>query len=95
MMEQVIYHYKVESIHDIWPNLRVFVHGGVHFEPFRKGFEKIMSKPVVYMDSYLASEGFLVFSTVPNTRECAWNYKRVFIMNLFHSMNQILMRKEI
>ena len=66
MMEQVISHYKVESIHDIWPNLRVFVHGGVHFEPFRKGFEKIMSKPVVYMDSYLASEGFFGFQHRPD-----------------------------
>lgn len=66
MMEQVISHYKVKSIHDIWPNLRVFVHGGVHFEPFRKGFEKIMTKPVVYMDTYLASEGFFGFQHSPD-----------------------------
>lgn len=66
MMEQVITHYKVSSIHDIWPNLRVVVHGGVHFEPYRKAFEKIMTKPVVYMDSYLASEGFFGFQHRPN-----------------------------
>jgi hypothetical protein len=66
MMEQVISYYKVESIHDIWPHLRVFVHGGVHFEPFRKGFDKIMSKPMVYMDSYLASEGFFGFQHRPD-----------------------------
>ena len=66
MMEQVITHYKVSSIHDIWPNLRVVVHGGVHFEPYRKAFEKIMTKPVVYMDSYLASEGFFGFQHRPD-----------------------------
>ncbi|MCB9082640.1 MAG: GH3 auxin-responsive promoter family protein, partial [Lewinellaceae bacterium] len=40
MMERIIAHYQVETIHDIWPNLQVCVHGGVHFEPYRKGFER-------------------------------------------------------
>jgi len=68
MMEKVIASRQVESIHDVWPNLRVVVHGGVHFEPYRKSFDKLMRKPVVYMDSYLASEGFFGFQHRPDHR---------------------------
>lgn len=41
-MEMIVEHYKVETIHDIWPNLGFFVHGGVAFEPYKKGFEKLL-----------------------------------------------------
>ncbi|MBV6426945.1 MAG: hypothetical protein KIPDCIKN_01458 [Haliscomenobacter sp.] len=68
MMERIIAHYQLETIHDIWPNLTVCVHGGVHFEPYRKGFEKLTAKPLVYLDSYLASEGFIAFQARPQTR---------------------------
>ncbi|MFZ4426004.1 MAG: GH3 family domain-containing protein [Saprospiraceae bacterium] len=68
MMERIIHHHQLESIHDIWPNLRVCVHGGVHFEPYRKGFQKLMKHPLIYMDSYLASEGFIAFQDRPDTR---------------------------
>ena len=58
-MEMVIEHYKVNNIHDIWPNLGFFVHGGVAFEPYKKGFEKLLGKPIIYIENYLSSEGFI------------------------------------
>jgi GH3 auxin-responsive promoter len=58
-MEMVIEHYKLKNIHEIWPNLGFFVHGGVAFEPYKKGFEKLLGKPIVYIENYLASEGFI------------------------------------
>src|SRR5918993_483765 len=60
-MEMVVEHYKVKNIHEIWPNLGFFVHGGVAFEPYKKGFEKLLGKPIVYIENYLASEGFIGF----------------------------------
>jgi hypothetical protein len=60
-MEMVIEHYKVKNIHEVWPNLGFFVHGGVAFEPYKKGFEKLLGKPIVYIENYLASEGFIGF----------------------------------
>ena len=60
-MEKIIERYNVKSIHDIWPNLAFFVHGGVSFEPYKKGFEKLVSRPLVYIETYLASEGFLAY----------------------------------
>ncbi len=68
LMERVIDYYNVKSIHDIWPNLRIFVHGGVSFEPYRKGFERLLSKPLIYMETYLASEGFIAFQAFPDRK---------------------------
>ena len=60
-IEKIIEHYKVKTIHDIWPNLAFFVHGGVAFEPYKKGFEKLLAKPLLYIETYLASEGFIAY----------------------------------
>lgn len=61
LMERIIKEYKVKSIHDIWPNLGVYVHSGVSFKPYVKSFEKLVSKPLLYNESYLASEGYVAF----------------------------------
>ncbi|WP_447641629.1 MULTISPECIES: GH3 family domain-containing protein [Chitinophagaceae] len=60
-MEKIIERYQLNTIHDIWPNFEFFVHGGVSFEPYKKGFEKLLGKPVTYIETYLASEGFLAY----------------------------------
>ncbi|UXP31817.1 GH3 auxin-responsive promoter family protein [Reichenbachiella agarivorans] len=61
LIERIIARYKVNNIHDIWPNLKIFVHGGVSFKPYKKGFEKLLGKPLMYLETYLASEGFIAF----------------------------------
>lgn len=68
LMERIIKKYNLKTIHDIWPNLRIFVHGGVYFEPYKRGFEKMLAKPLFYMETYLASEGFLAFQAHPNRK---------------------------
>ncbi len=78
-MEMVVEHYKVETIHDIWPNLGFFVHGGVAFEPYKKGFEKLLGKPIVYIENYLSSEGFIGFKD----REYAKGMKLILNNNIF------------
>jgi len=60
-MEKVIERYNLKTIHDIWPNLAFFVHGGVSFEPYKKGFERLIGKPLTYIETYLASEGFIAY----------------------------------
>ncbi|KYG71409.1 GH3 auxin-responsive promoter [Roseivirga ehrenbergii] len=68
LLERIIERYHVKNIHEIWPNLQAFVHGGVSFEPYKKGFEKLLGKPVHYIETYLASEGFLAFQSEPNKK---------------------------
>ena len=67
-MEKVIEYHKLANIHEIWPNLTVFAHGGIHFEPYKKSFERLLARPLVYMDTYLASEGFFAFQNRPETK---------------------------
>jgi GH3 auxin-responsive promoter len=60
-MEKIIHQYKLNNIHELWPNLGFFVHGGVSFEPYKMGFEKLLGKPITYIETYLASEGFIAY----------------------------------
>ncbi len=63
LLERIIKEYNLKTIHDIWPNLTVYVHSGVSFAPYEKSFEKLFSKPVIYSESYLASEGYIAYQT--------------------------------
>lgn len=60
-MEKIIERYNLKNIHELWPNLGFFVHGGVSFEPYKIGFEKLLGKPITYIETYLASEGFIAY----------------------------------
>ncbi len=60
-MEMIIERYKLNNIHELWPNLAFYVHGGVAFDPYKKGFEKLLGKPIQYIETYLASEGFIAY----------------------------------
>ncbi len=65
-MEMIIERYKLKNIHELWPNLAFYVHGGVNFEPYRKGFEKLLGKPLQMIETYLASEGFIAYQNRQN-----------------------------
>lgn len=67
LIEKIIEEYNLKSIHDIWPNLSIYVHSGVSFKPYLKSFEKLFSKPMIYNESYLASEGYIAFQNNPGT----------------------------
>jgi len=78
-MEKVIERYQLKNIHEIWPNLAFYVHGGVALEPYKKGFNKLLGKPITYIETYLASEGFLAYQN----RQNAKGMKLVLNNNIF------------
>ncbi len=48
-----------QDLHDIWPNLELYIHGGVSFTPYRQQFRQfIPSRHMHYRETYNASEGF-------------------------------------
>lgn len=48
-----------EHLHQVWPNLEVFFHGGVSFAPYREQYRRLLPDPKMhYMETYNASEGF-------------------------------------
>ena len=47
-----------ETIKEVWPSLELYLHGGVSFVPYKQQFEKLIGKPINYLEMYNASEGF-------------------------------------
>lgn len=55
------------EIHQVWPNLEVFFHGGISFVPYREQYNRIIDHARMrYLETYNASEGFFA---VQDTRE--------------------------
>jgi len=65
ILERIIETHHLNNIHDIWPNLNVYVHSGVAFAPYKKSFEKLFARPIIYNESYLASEGYVAYQNQP------------------------------
>ena len=68
VFEKIIEYHGVKHIHEIWPNLAIYIHGGVAFEPYRESISKLLGKPVSFIETYMASEGSFGFQTHPGTR---------------------------
>ena len=59
VLKEVIKKTGATTIHDVWPNLEVFFHGGISFEPYRRQYQAITdTQKMRYIESYNASEGF-------------------------------------
>ncbi len=67
MLERILGYYNVPHIHCIWPNLSIYCHGGVSFEPYRKSFDALLGRPLIYIETYLASEGFIAYQAEPDS----------------------------
>ncbi len=65
VLEEVIKYHKVKNIHEIWPNLSIYIHGGVSFEPYKESFKKLLGRPVEFIETYMASEGSFGFKARP------------------------------
>jgi hypothetical protein len=48
-----------ERLIEVWPRLRVIVHGGTRFDPYRGLFRRLVGDGVHFLDTYPASEGFV------------------------------------
>lgn len=58
-----------ESIHDVWPRLEVFFHGGIAFGPYQQQYRAITSRPMHYIENYNASEGFFAFQDTLQSKD--------------------------
>lgn len=59
ILERILEIKKTENLLDVWPNLELYMHGGVKFDPYIKEFQRIIpSDKMNYVETYNASEGF-------------------------------------
>lgn len=58
------------NLFELWPNLEVYFHGGVNFEPYREQYKKILpKKEFKYYEIYNASEGFFAIQDLNNSSD--------------------------
>jgi hypothetical protein len=56
-----------KNLLELWPNLELFMHGGISFEPYREQYRRLIpSDRMHYMETYNASEGFFALQDDPN-----------------------------
>lgn len=83
---------------EIWPNLEVYFHGGVSFEPYREQYKKILPNPdFKFYEIYNASEGFFAIQDLNNSSDLLlmldYGIFYEFIpMDTFGTLNQRVIR---
>ena len=69
MLKAVIEKAGATSIHEVWPNLEVFFHGGISFKPYRSQYAAITDvSKMRYIEAYNASEGFFAVQDTIDSR---------------------------
>lgn len=65
LLKRVLEYTGKEYISKVWPNLELFAHGGVSFEPYKNNFEELFEGlNISYLETYNASEGFFGIQNV-------------------------------
>src|SRR5690242_967837 len=55
-----------QTLKEVWPNLELYMHGGVSFTPYREQMNKLIGAPINYLEMYNASEGFFAAQNMPD-----------------------------
>ncbi|WP_416439887.1 GH3 auxin-responsive promoter family protein [Leeuwenhoekiella sp. A16] len=70
LLNNVLDSTKGKTIFDIWPNLEVYFHGGVSFDPYRDQYKKLLPlNDFKYYEIYNASEGFFAIQDQNDSSE--------------------------
>ncbi|MDT0293681.1 GH3 auxin-responsive promoter family protein [Mesonia ostreae] len=70
LLNNVMQYTQKTSLQEVWPDLEVYFHGGVSFEPYRDQYHKLITKPnFKYYETYNASEGFFAVQDRNNSKE--------------------------
>ena len=55
-----------KNLKEVWPNLELYIHGGVSFTPYREQIQRLIGAPINYLEMYNASEGFFAAQNMPD-----------------------------
>lgn len=68
LIKRIMERRGARTIAEVWPNLELFIHGGIGFEPYRAQYDALCPRGMRYMETYNASEGFFGIQTDPADR---------------------------
>ena len=63
--ERLLEHTGKATVREVFPNLSLFVHGGVAFGPYAERFRQLLGFDIARVELYPASEGFLAYQDAP------------------------------
>jgi len=66
LMKRILEMTGKSCIAEVWPNLELYMHGGVSFVPYREQFRQLIGKDIQYLEMYNASEGFFAAQDSPD-----------------------------
>ncbi|PHS51531.1 MAG: hypothetical protein COB01_10130 [Lutibacter sp.] len=70
LLNRVLERTGKNNILEVWPNLEVYFHGGVNFNPYREQFKKLIPKTAFkYYETYNASEGFFAIQDLNDSND--------------------------
>jgi len=70
LLNRVLERTGKDTILEVWPNLEVYFHGGVNFNPYREQYKKLIpKKDFQYYETYNASEGFFAIQDRNGSKE--------------------------
>jgi hypothetical protein len=70
LLSRIIKKTGVKNLNDIWPNLELYMHGGVNFQPYKNQFSKLIgNEKMNYLEAYNASEGFFAIQDQKISKE--------------------------
>ena len=68
LMKHILDYTGKNHIMEVWPDMELFIHGGICFEPYRELYNKLFpSAGMHYFETYNASEGFFALQDDPNS----------------------------
>ncbi len=68
LLKYILHRTGKKTIKEVWPNLELYIHGGISFVPYQLLFNEIIGgdAPIHYLEMYNASEGFFAAQQFPN-----------------------------
>jgi hypothetical protein len=68
LLNYVLEYTGKSNVLEVWPNLELFIHGGICFDPYRAQYNRLVpTDKMHYMETYNASEGFFAIQDNPSS----------------------------
>jgi hypothetical protein len=58
LFEEILKNTGAKNIQEVWPNMQLYMHGGINFTPYKEQYKKQFPNSINYLETYNASEGF-------------------------------------
>ena len=68
-LDELLVFTQKQSIHEIFPQLALYMHGGVNYAPYHKKFMQTIGRPLPTLETYPSSEGFIAYQNTEHVTD--------------------------